>query len=121
MNLIQKITNKLKKITHWCCGIGLCNLDKCKCKCHEASSKPSNKGGIWNWIMYFYACPYCDPCKEARLIKIIAKNIDCKYEKEEACEGRHKCKEVMRCQKCKEEWTYSLKFLREQKRKIKDG
>ena len=24
-----------KKIKHWFCKIGLCNLDKCKCSCHE--------------------------------------------------------------------------------------
>jgi len=49
------------------------------------------------------------------------KELDCKYEKEESCEEKHKCKEVYKCAKCKNEWTYSLKFLRDQKRKIKDG
>jgi hypothetical protein len=24
-----------KKIKHWCCKVGLCNLDKCVCDCHE--------------------------------------------------------------------------------------
>ena len=24
-----------KKIKHWLCKVGLCNLDKCKCNCHE--------------------------------------------------------------------------------------
>ena len=24
-----------RKIKHWCCGIGLGNLDKCKCCCHD--------------------------------------------------------------------------------------
>ena len=23
------------KIKHWFCKVGLCNLDKCKCDCHE--------------------------------------------------------------------------------------
>ena len=22
------------KIRHWCCKVGLCNMDKCCCKCH---------------------------------------------------------------------------------------
>ena len=76
--------------------------------------------------MHFYACPYCDPCEKSRLIKKTGKKVagvarPCKYEKEEVCEEKHKCKEVMCCPKCKESWIYSLKFLREQKRKIKDG
>jgi len=24
-----------KKFKHWCCRIGLCNLNKCNCDCHE--------------------------------------------------------------------------------------
>ena len=24
-----------KKFKHWCCKVGLCNLDKCNCNCHE--------------------------------------------------------------------------------------
>jgi len=71
--------------------------------------------------MHFYACPYCDPCAKAHLVKVKARDVSCKYEKEEVCEEKHKCKEVMKCEKCKEEWAYSLKFLRQQKRKIKDG
>jgi len=71
--------------------------------------------------MHYYACPYCDPCTKARLFKIIMNELSCKYEKEDSCEEKHKCKEVYKCAKCKNEWTYSLKFLREQKRKIKDG
>ena len=71
--------------------------------------------------MHFYACPYCDPCATAILITVKVKDLSCKYDKEDACEEKHKCKEVMRCKKCKHQWTYSLKFLRDQKRKIKDG
>ena len=29
---IKKIWNKIK---HWCCKVGLCNLDKCSCDCHD--------------------------------------------------------------------------------------
>ena len=25
----------LEKARHWCCKVGLCNLAKCKCKCHK--------------------------------------------------------------------------------------
>ena len=45
--------------------------------------------------MYFYACPYCDPCDAAKLIAVKAKNISCKYDNEDVCEEKHKCKEVM--------------------------
>ena len=24
-----------KKFKHWCCKVGLCNLDECVCDCHE--------------------------------------------------------------------------------------
>ena len=44
-----------------------------------------------------------------------------KYKKEEICEKKHKCKEVMKCKKCKAEFVMSKKFLKDQKRKIKDG
>jgi len=27
------------KIKHWLCKVGLCNLDKCKCDCHEDAPK----------------------------------------------------------------------------------
>jgi len=30
---MKKIWNKIK---HWCCKVGLCNLDKCNCDCHES-------------------------------------------------------------------------------------
>jgi len=71
--------------------------------------------------MHFYACPYCDPCPEAHLIKAKAQSVDCKYDKEERCEEKHKCKEVMQCKKCKNEFIPNKNFLKENKRKIKDG
>ena len=71
--------------------------------------------------MYYYACPYCEPCPKARLERAMVEDRECKYDKEENCKESHKCKEVMVCKKCKEQWVYSLKFLRDQKRKIKDG
>ena len=72
--------------------------------------------------MHYYACPYCDPCEKAHLFRVIAKDMRCKYEKDDGfCEENHKCKEVMECQKCKNQWTILKKFLKDQKRKIKDG
>jgi hypothetical protein len=47
--------------------------------------------------------------------------VSCKYDKEDVCEEKHKCKDTLTCKKCKEVFTVSKKFLREQKRKIKDG
>jgi hypothetical protein len=47
--------------------------------------------------------------------------IKCKYEREEVCGEKHKCKEVMRCEKCGEIFNSTKAFLGEQKRKLKDG
>ena len=71
--------------------------------------------------MHYYACPYCDPCPEAHLIRVTAQDIACKYDNEERCEEKHKCKEVVECRKCKNQWTILKNFLKDQKRKIKDG
>tara|TARA_Y100000593_G_scaffold95087_1_gene199407 strand:+ start:4380 stop:4667 length:288 start_codon:yes stop_codon:yes gene_type:complete len=32
-----------RKIKHWFCKVGLCNLDKCKCGCHKCCGNPSCK------------------------------------------------------------------------------
>jgi hypothetical protein len=71
--------------------------------------------------VHIYICPYCDPCEKAILIRKKADDIDCKYNKEEICAEDHLCKDVMECKKCKNQFTILKKFLREQKRKIKDG
>lgn len=71
--------------------------------------------------MHFYACPYCDACPKSHLEMIKVDDLDCKYEKEEVCEEKHKCKEVMKCKKCKSEFVPNKKFIKDQKRKIKDG
>jgi len=71
--------------------------------------------------MHFYVCPYCPPCLEAHLVETTMGEVKCKYDNEEACEEKHKCKKVMRCKKCNEVFTGTKVFLREQKRKIKDG
>ena len=71
--------------------------------------------------MYYYICPYFVPCANSMLIKGMLETMKCKYGKEKDCVKKHKCKEVLRCKKCKEEWTINKKFLADQKRKIKDG
>jgi hypothetical protein len=71
--------------------------------------------------MYYYACPYCAPHPKARLITVQSEHLDCKYDKEDYCKEKHKCKNVMQCAKCKEQWTINKDFLKKQKRKIKDG
>jgi len=71
--------------------------------------------------MHYYACPYCAPNPKAVLAETTMPEVDCKYDKEEVCEEKHKCKAVMQCKKCKEIFYISKRFLKECKRKIKDG
>ena len=71
--------------------------------------------------MHYYACPYCPSCEEAKLVESTMEEIECKYDKEDICEERHKCKDTLTCEKCKEIFTVTKKFLKEQKKKIKDG
>ena len=71
--------------------------------------------------MYYYVCPYCLPCASARLTEDTLGILRCKYEKEKDCEEKHKCKNVMQCQKCEEVFSITKDFLKEQKRKVKDG
>jgi hypothetical protein len=47
--------------------------------------------------------------------------VGCKYDKEDICEDDHKCKKVMECKKCQAAFAITKKFLKDQKRKIKDG
>ena len=32
MKILKKIYSKIR---HWCCKVGLCNLDTCGCECHD--------------------------------------------------------------------------------------
>ena len=50
-----------------------------------------------------------------------AADLNCKYNKEEICAEDHQCKDIMECKKCKNQFTILKRFLKEQKRKIKDG
>jgi len=71
--------------------------------------------------MHVYICPYCDPCPKSKLKIQKDDRHKCKYDKEEVCSEEHKCKDIMVCTKCKSEFKITPTFLKEQKRKIKDG
>ncbi len=87
--------------------------------------------------MHIYACPYCLPDKNARLLEKKSKRETwCSCDKVKKWFGTRevkecgekkgipqgkKCKKVLRCKKCQEEWTIDEDFLKKQKRKIKDG
>ena len=72
--------------------------------------------------MYFYQCPYCDPCKNSYLVERKSKEKKCDHKKIKKCkEENFECKIVLKCQKCKAEFTGTKEFLKNQKRKIKDG
>ena len=71
--------------------------------------------------MHYYACPYCDPCPEAHLNMVKIEEVPCKYDKEDTCEDEHKCKETLQCKKCNNQFKPTKAFLKDTKRKIKDG
>ena len=78
--------------------------------------------------MHYYACPYCFANPSAVLSLKIVPEVKCKYQmagwpwnKEKTCKEKHKCKEVMECEECSSWFKPTKKFLRDQKRKIKDG
>jgi tRNA(Ile)-lysidine synthase TilS/MesJ len=71
--------------------------------------------------MYYYACPYCDPSSKAHLKIVITEAVGCKYDNEDVCEEKHKCKETMECKVCQNRFKITKSFLKSQKRKIKDG
>ena len=71
--------------------------------------------------MYYYICPYCDPSPKSRLEWVKVEAVQCKYDKEDDCKEKHKCKDTLKCKKCKNEFRPNKAFLRDQKRKIKDG
>ena len=60
-------------------------------------------------------------CPAAHLTKKKSAAVKCYYDNEDICEERHKCKDTMKCKKCKNEFKITIGFLRECKRKIKDG
>jgi len=33
-SLWRKIVKLWNRLRHWFCKVGLCNMNKCKCKCH---------------------------------------------------------------------------------------
>ena len=77
--------------------------------------------------MHFYICPYCNPSPSAHLERTKVKEKRCDHKKtlfgkNKECEkNEYKCKEVLRCQSCTTDFAITKGFLKEQKRKIKDG
>tara|TARA_Y100000296_G_C4997172_1_gene168288 strand:- start:309 stop:527 length:219 start_codon:yes stop_codon:yes gene_type:complete len=72
--------------------------------------------------MHIYICPFCDPSRETHLVIAKLKRKSCEHKKDKECKAEdYKCKEVMKCNKCKQTFAISKKFLEGQKRKIKDG
>ena len=66
--------------------------------------------------MHFYACPYCTPNSKSHLRKL-------KVATHEECDDEGNCEDVAsyECKVCKEVFLATEKFLKGQKRKIKDG
>lgn len=65
--------------------------------------------------MHYYQCPYCSPSPKSKLEELV----------EERTEGKIFPKKIsvksMKCKKCKNLFSITPEFLKEQKRKIKDG
>ena len=81
------------------------------------------------FYMHFYACPICwaDGKYKGKLTVVKSEylNCDCKegfFTKDKECKKEdYKCKVVMECGNCMDQFKISEKFLREEKMKIKDG
>ena len=77
--------------------------------------------------MYYYACPYCPPSEKSHLFEAKVKESQCDHKKslfgkdKECKKDNYECKRSMVCKKCKESFKITEKFLKSQKRKIKDG
>jgi len=69
--------------------------------------------------MYYYQCPYCPPDRETYLYKSHVDDVEYIYEE---CDDDD-CKNIIQytCNKCDEHFLGTDNFLKEQKRKIKDG
>tara|TARA_Y100001938_G_scaffold1925_1_gene2397 strand:+ start:7996 stop:8244 length:249 start_codon:yes stop_codon:yes gene_type:complete len=81
------------------------------------------------YIMHFYACPLCWQCgkHEGKLTVVKSQDFSCGckktiFNKDKKCKKEnYKCKEVMQCVLCEEQFKISEEFLKQQKMKIKDG
>ena len=69
--------------------------------------------------MYIYVCPYCNPCRDSNLIESREEDYEYQYED---CDEQD-CIDIIQytCNKCNEHFLGTINFLKEQKRKIKDG
>jgi hypothetical protein len=71
--------------------------------------------------MHYYACPYCSPHPGSHLVETVMGEIKCRYDNEKGCQEKHQCKKIMQCKRCDSAFAITKKFLKDQKRKIKDG
>tara|TARA_B100000959_G_scaffold286227_1_gene363949 strand:+ start:770 stop:1009 length:240 start_codon:yes stop_codon:yes gene_type:complete len=79
--------------------------------------------------MHFYVCPYCVPSKKSNLEKVEEDSTheECIEVKVKTPDGeQERCVECVdldeyRCKACGESFIGNEKFLKDQKRKIKDG
>lgn len=69
--------------------------------------------------MHYYLCPYCPPDRESYLYKSHVDDVEYVYEE---CDDDD-CNNIIQytCNKCDEHFLGTDNFLKEQKRKIKDG
>ena len=77
--------------------------------------------------MHYYACPYCAPHAQAHLLlgKEMGVACDCKegfFDKYKECKLQEfRCKTILVCNKCDAGFKPDEEFLKQQKRKIKNG
>ena len=70
--------------------------------------------------MHFYACPFCPPCRESTLVKADEATHE-EWDEDDSSEEFVKDLFSYQCKKCEELFLGDDEFLKEQKRKIKDG
>jgi len=72
-----------------------------------------------NIRVHYYICPYCKPDRKSFLKEAREKDVDYFWED---CD-EDDCVDIPQyiCNKCKEHFLGTDRFLKEQKRKIKDG
>jgi len=61
----KKLKKIYLKIKHWCCKVGLCNFDSCRCDCHKDAPKTTTVKNVFK--------PHLDEVQEDNLKKVIEK------------------------------------------------
>ncbi len=69
--------------------------------------------------MHYYICPYCKPNRSNHLVESSEEDYEYQYED---CDEKD-CIDIIQytCNQCHEHFLGTVNFLKEQKRKIKDG